>query len=116
MSLRPDPGGVFASDQHRRLLGHLADDPLPIQGDSPKTGLGLRVSQDPNHGLDDVEQLESILGELAAEGYASEVKAGWKITKKGLDALQEPVRGTDETPGPAIIKGVELHGTGGVNA
>ena len=46
MSYAPDPGGVFASDAHRRVMAH-----LPNPDDEPLTAADLiagRINRDPH--------------------------------------------------------------------
>lgn len=101
----PDPGGVFASDTHRRVLGHLSQsDPIDLHP------LGHRISADPDHGLSTVEELEEVLTSLKADGFASQSKDGWKMTQKGFDAITGP-NANEPTPGgpaePALLRGLE---------
>ena len=84
-----DPGGVFDSDSHRRVLGH-----LPLPGESPTdiNTLGHRISEDVHHGLESVNDLAAVLQDLEHDGYAKTTKdGGWVQTKEGLDALCAPL-------------------------
>lgn len=102
MSYAPDPGGVFASDTHRRVLAHLHDEPQELNA------LGHRISGDAHHGLETVDELADVLADLEADGYAHETKAGWKMTGEGLDALNAPLPNAPSGPAkPAIISGLE---------
>lgn len=108
MSYAPDPGGVFASDTHRRVLGHLHDEPQELNA------LGYRVSDDANHGLETVAELAEVLQDLEADGHAKSTDAGWKLTKNGLDALQAPLPNEPSGPvKPALLAGLETGGRGG---
>lgn len=93
MEYPADPGGVFASDAHRRVLGH-----VPIPDDNPMLteALQLRLGPDQHTGFnDDLEALEQVLGDLHAAGYVEGgPSAGWKMKQEGLDALCAPVPGT----------------------
>jgi hypothetical protein len=90
MSYHADPGGVFASDTHRRTLGHLTlDDPFSVED------LFERMVPDVGTNHEDHAELVSVLEDLEADGYASNTQAGWKQTKKGLDALNAPVGSED---------------------
>lgn len=119
MGYAPDPGGVFASDTHRRVLGYLPqpDDPpiqladtslLPLR-ELTRVSLAHRISADPYHGLQHVDELAAVLADLEDDGYAAESKGGWRQTKKGLEALNAPV--PDEVvaalSGPALLGGLE---------
>ena len=84
-----DPGGVFASEQHRRVLGHLS---LPDEdfGYSPDE-LADRVSGDPNLGPIDVVE---VLEDLEADGHVAHTQAhGWRQTKAGFKAITGPNKG-----------------------
>lgn len=95
MTYLPDPGQVFASDVHRRVLAHLAvpgaedNEPLEV---SP---LIQRLNPDganPFFTEADAKDLEEVLKDLEADGYASG-KGGWHMTKKGFEAITGPVGG-----------------------
>jgi hypothetical protein len=84
MAYLADPGGIFESDTHRRTLAH-----LPLPGDKGTTLVDLYERMRPDVGTDfeDEGELADVVADLEASGYA----AGWKQTKKGLDALNAPV-------------------------
>lgn len=88
MAYNADPGGVFESDAHRRVLAH-----LPLPGDDPTSVADLLERMLPDGATDfvDENELADVLDDLAASGYAGSTKVGWKQTKKGLDALNAPV-------------------------
>lgn len=94
MAYLADPGGVFESDAHRRVLGHL---PLPDDDPTEVGALVERVAPDDDTPFSDpsdegdLEGVVEVLKDLEADGYASELKDGWKQTKKGLEALCAPV-------------------------
>lgn len=88
MAYLADPGGVFASDAHRRVLGHLLqDDAQSVEG------LLDRIGPDVGSDFDDTDELTEVLEDLEADGFASKSQQGWKLLKKGLDALTAPVGG-----------------------
>ena len=83
-----DPGGNFASDAHRRVMGALPapdDDPLEVEAllEGP-------VAADDFLDLDEAELIE-ILADLEADGDATLLKNGWKNTKAGFKVLTGPV-------------------------
>lgn len=87
MNHSADPGGNFASDVHRRTLGHLplpTDDPLDVEA------LVERMAPDEPTELDADEATE-VLQDLEADGHATQLKDGWKQTKAGLDTLNAPI-------------------------
>jgi hypothetical protein len=106
VSYASDPGGVFESDAHRRVLGHLSsEEPFELQA------LGHRISDDRFHGIAHVDDLDEVLKDLEADGYANSTAKGWKLTKKGLDALQAPaVEDASAAPAPAPLGGLEVNG------
>lgn len=87
----PDPGGVFASDYHRRVAAHL---PLPGTETITVADLLERVVADAYNGIgdNDDEALRRILDDLSEAGYAKYLDgtAGWRLLKAGLDALSGP--------------------------
>jgi hypothetical protein len=90
MAYQADPGGVFASDTHRRTLAHLTSDAMSLED------LYTRMIPDASTDFDDEAELAEVLSDLEADGYASETAAGWKQTKRGLDALNAPVPEAEE--------------------
>ena len=90
MAYNADPGGVFESDVHRRVLGHLPPDEKWAVED-----LAERLDPDEHTpiGAGEIDELSEVLADLEAEGYASQTKDGWKLNKRGLDALNAPVGG-----------------------
>lgn len=105
MTSLPDPGGVFASDSHRRALGH-----LPLPGDTPSelNALGHRISEDAHHGLETVNDLATVLHDLEADGHAESTDDGWVQTPEGLDALNAPLPNQPTGPvAPAPLVGLE---------
>lgn len=98
MSYPADPGGVFESDAHRRVLGHLPgpkDDHAHFYERNEPTA-HERVQTDQQHDLDE-EEIDEILSDLEAAGFAKNGKHGWHMTAAGLDALQAgPPEGGEE--------------------
>jgi hypothetical protein len=85
----PDPGGVFASDYHRRVAAHLPvpdDDPVEVED------LLERLDEDVYTPIDALDRvaLEAVLTELAASKDAKELKAGWRLAAAGLAKLTGP--------------------------
>jgi hypothetical protein len=102
MYYAPDPGGVFRSDVHRRVAGHL---PLPDADAGISTAaLYLRLEPDAHSPLATEIALAQVLEELGADGLAVEDEGGWwKQTGDGIAALTGPI--ADEPPplaGPAL--------------
>lgn len=98
MAYHADPGGVFESDAHRRVLGHLplpGDDPIALydpDAERPsRVSLFHRMVPDVGTDFADSDELAEVLADLEADGYAASTAAGWKQTKKGHDALKAPV-------------------------
>lgn len=104
---RPDPGGVFESDTHRRVLAHV---PLPSDEPSALHPLGVRISPDQHHELSHVDELEAVLGDLEASGYLCLEDGAYCMTDAGLEALRAPA---PEAPAgtpvrPALLEGLDL--------
>lgn len=86
----PDPGGVFASDIHRRVAAHL---PVPAEDPIGLAELQRRLAEDvytPH--IEHEAVLAQILDELAEAGYASYLSGaeGWRLLKAGLSGLSGP--------------------------
>lgn len=106
MTYLADPGGRFASDTHRRVLGHL---PLPTDTYGWRAAALLyRMMPDVGSTFKDPEELLTVLGELQEEGLAEVVGPGaWRMTEKGFDTItmgivNEPGPGAGSTT-PAMI-------------
>lgn len=89
----PDPGGVFASDMHRRVTAHLptpdgdavtVDELLARLHDDAYTGFSYRE--------EDIEPLRRVLDDLQGDGLAIYLDgtAGWRMTDEGLAKLSGP--------------------------
>jgi hypothetical protein len=100
MSSYADPGGVFESDAHRRVLGHLPtpDDDVAGFYDRNESTAAERVQADRVLELDG-EEVESILSDLEASGYATQADGGWQMTEAGLAALQSGPTDDDDEGG-----------------
>lgn len=88
MSYPADPGGIFASDAHRRVQAALPnpnDEPL-----SAEDVLSQRVALDDHLDIGS-DELEEVLSDLEADGHAENTKDGWKNTSAGFDALTGPI-------------------------
>jgi hypothetical protein len=107
VSYSADPGGVFASDAHRRVMAHL---PNPDQ--DPATVEDLitqRINQDP-HTLahfNDASQVAAVLDELEGDGHAKQLKDGWKNTPDGFKALTGPPSDTAVPPAVSSVIGLD---------
>jgi hypothetical protein len=100
----PDPGEVFATDAHRRVLGHL---PTPRDQKAAdevgsdvhnytrirrsvsisQEGLLQRLNEDSGLPNLDPADVERIVGELEAAGHVS-TQNGLRMTEAGHDAIQ----------------------------
>jgi hypothetical protein len=97
----PDPGGVFASDYHRRVAAHT---PLPEEDAITAEELLERLHGDSYTGLwyrdEDREPLALILDDLQQSGYVRHLDGsdGWKLTADGLGCLAGPALTEVNTP------------------
>lgn len=99
MTYLADPGGRFASDTHRRVLGHLS---LPADGFAWSVpALLARMVPDVGTDIKDADELSSVLEELEREGFAfshSTAKGpAWQMTPQGFDVLTGSIA---NEPGP----------------
>jgi hypothetical protein len=103
MSYAADPGGVFASDAHRRVMAHLPnpdDDPLTVEA-----LISERINRD-THTLahfDAADEVVEVLKDLESDGHAKQTKDGWRNTPDGFDALTGPPVETGEQQARATI-------------
>lgn len=91
MTYLADPGGVFASDVHRRVMANVPnpdEDPLSVDG-----LLEERVANDDHLDIDAAE-LGEVLSDLEADGHVKQLKDGWKNTPDGFAALTGPNKET----------------------
>lgn len=89
MNYPDDPGGVFASDAHRRVMANAPnpnEDPL-----SPEALLEQRIALDDYLDLSE-DELTEVLKDLEADGHVKHLKNGWKNTPSGFVALTGPDR------------------------
>lgn len=114
MSYSPDPGNVFASDAHRRVMAHLPnpeDDPIQIEN-----LIVDRINRDP-HTLEHFKtanDVNSVLEDLETDGYAKHLKDGWRNTAQGFDLLTGPPKnvGTQNNTATIGLDPATLGGTG----
>lgn len=103
MAYQADPGNVFASDAHRRVMAHLPnpdDDPVAVE-----ELIAERINSDP-HTLghfDGADEVTEVLKDLEADGHAKELKHGWKNTPAGFDALTGPPGETETDQAQATV-------------
>jgi hypothetical protein len=103
VSYAADPGGSFASDAHRRVMAHLPnpdDDPLSVEA-----LIAERINKDP-HTLahfDSSGEVDDVLSDLEADGYAKKLKDGWKNTPDGFELLTGPPGETAAQEAPAPL-------------
>lgn len=109
MAFIPDPAGIFKSDMHRRVLGHLS---LPTETFGWMLGpLAARIAPDPHTPVETELEIAPILAELAEDGQAEQVSGAWRQTPSGHAALTGPI--TNEPgpdPDPALIRPALLGG------
>lgn len=92
MSYAPDPGQVFASDTHRRTLGHLSVPDLRWN----TADLYARMVPDKDTDHADEQEVIEVLSDLEADGYVDNSPDGWAMTAAGLTAIQAgPSQGED---------------------
>lgn len=98
---RPDPGGQFDSDTHRRVVAALPDPeggPYRPHKDADQTrmvgvdDLALRLESDPHTpiGTEDMDALAQVLGELKDDGLVVEKNDTWRMSKDGQKLLIGP--------------------------
>lgn len=86
MNYRPDPGGNFASDEHRRVLAAVNNDDIERV---PFEVVADRVIRDDQLNLSQADILE-ILKDLEADGDVNRTDEGYDSTEMGQEALQGP--------------------------
>lgn len=95
-----DPAGIFKSDAHRHVLGHMSTPDDDYGWDINALTARSRASVQP-------EDIQAIAEELQADGLAEQVNGAYRLTAKGLELLTGPISdepGPDATPeGPAMI-------------
>lgn len=94
----PDPGGIFASDAHRHVLGHLPTPDAEYGWSNEVLALRLAPSLSPIGG-----EFLQILDDLRDKGHVEEPVAGvWRMTERGYGALTGPIA-NEPPPGAAIL-------------
>lgn len=94
----PDPGGIFASDAHRHVLGHLPTPDAEYGWSNEALALRLHPSLSPIGG-----EFLPVLQNLRDEGHAEEPVVGaWRMTKQGFDALTGPIA-NEPPPGASVL-------------
>src|SRR4051812_15556558 len=86
-SYRPDPGGNFASDAHRRVIAVVANDDVTRV---PFDEVVKRVDTDDQVDLS-AEEVADILKDLEADGDVDKTDEGYDATAIGLETLTGPV-------------------------
>lgn len=117
--LPPDPGGVFASNAHRRVLGALRapheDDGLIALDPGPdvKRGGSLRerVANDAHMPVE--ASVDTVLAELEQEGLVERAGRHLRMTNKGFDALNGP--NNPEPPPMSEAQVLSLHEAGEID-
>lgn len=88
MNYSPDPGGVFASDAHRRVAGHL---PSEDEDGISVPALLVRMWPDAHTSFSEEVELQAVLEDLVTEGLAEKVRDRWTRTVKGDELLSAPL-------------------------
>lgn len=83
MSYAPDPGGVFASDVHRRVMCAAANPGDPALSVDE---IMARVERDDHLDIDR-DELAEALADLEADGHLGQKDGGWRNTASGWEAL-----------------------------
>lgn len=89
MSYAADPGGIFASDAHRRVLASV---PHPDQDPITFDELMGRLDQDPYVpvGTTQEEETLTLLEDLQKDGDIEKKDSGWQMTDAGSERIQAP--------------------------
>lgn len=113
----PDPGGIFRSDTHRRVLGHLS-----LPGESfgwTAEALAARIAPDQHTPVDSTSEVAPVLADLVVDGHADLLSGGvYRQTASGHMALTGPIAnepGPDPDPDlvtPALLGGPTAPDTG----
>jgi len=98
-----DCAGVFTSDAHRQVIGHLSQPTDEFA--YPLALVCARVYPSVVAPAD----VERILAEAAAEGLAECVDGGWRMTADGFALLTGPI--ANEPPPDAVPTGPALVGS-----
>lgn len=111
MTYPADPGGWFASDVHRRVLGHLAPPHEPYAWTAK--GLFNRMIPDGSTNLQSVDEIQTVLQDLERDGHAARVSAPdgrevWAMTQDGFKLLTGGIK--NEPPPGAAVQGPAMIG------
>ena len=79
MTYKPDPGGNFDSDTHRRVLAYVWNDEAQEFG-----VLAQKIGEDPYHELESVEDLTDVLKDLRGRGLRLGDQEGLEADQEGL--------------------------------
>lgn len=104
---RGDPGGVFASDAHRRVLAGLSDEATPVEALVGRYADDLGLPEISDVGDSSVQEVTEVLEDLKADGYVSDAGGGWRMLKKGLDTLTGPIANEPPALSEAAVAQVE---------
>lgn len=101
ISLSNDPAGIFPSNEHRRVLGHLShpDDNYGWTAEQ----LVARMGPDPDTDYTHANAIEQVLLELAEAGHAAQGDRGWQMTPDGFAKLTGPIA-DEPAPTPPTAK------------
>jgi hypothetical protein len=104
MAYPADPGGIFPSDVHRRVLAHLSH-PEDKFGWNVEALIN-RLRTDRGDYFSDNGELSKVLNELKEAGHAVLHEGGiWQQTKEGFEKLtgEAAVEATQGPTGPATV-------------
>lgn len=104
MAYPSDPGGIFPSDAHRRVLAHLSTPEDKYGWDT--AALKERLKTNRGHYFADDADLDTVLSELKDAGDAVEHDGGvWQQTAEGAEKLngEAAVEATQGPVGPATM-------------
>lgn len=87
---KPDPGGNFESDAHRRVCGLI---PVPEDDSQTLTHIWARCLFDDHNQVPDEVALAEIIQDLLLAGLVEKVEGGIRQTSKGYDLLCASVEG-----------------------
>lgn len=100
MPYRADPGGIFESDAHRRVLAHLSR-PQDNEGYTVEALLH-RLEDDGPTNFTETYELQAVLNQLVEGGDAVEHDGGiFQQSEQGFDKLTGPIANEpdpNETP------------------
>jgi hypothetical protein len=107
----PDPGGQFASDTHRRVLGHLSS-PEDDYGWS-NSSLVARMIPDVGTDITDTAEIDDVLNDLEADGHAENQDGIWRMTQSGFDLLTGPIADEPSLGEESAPAAVDTNGAAG---